>query len=76
MVMASIDNINNKLLVDSGSNLNLISKDYFTQLPGKYDTVGICRGRICEVLGDDTITDSIVVKLHITIIHFQLIFVL
>jgi len=35
MVMASIDNINNKLLVDSGSNLNLISKDYFTQLPRK-----------------------------------------
>ena len=69
--MASIDNINNKLLVDSGSNLNLISKDYFTQLPGKYDTVGICRGRICEALGYNTITDSIVVKLYVTINNYS-----
>jgi len=33
--------------------------------------VGICRGRICEALGYNTITDSIVVKLYVTINNYS-----
>ena len=67
IVLASVDNIKNKLLVDSGSNLNLISVDYFNSLPGQYETVGVCHGRICEALGDDTVTDAIVIRLNVLI---------
>jgi len=67
IVLASVDNIENKLLIDSGSNLNLISVDYFNSLPGQYETVGICHGRICEALGDDTVTDAIVIRLNVLI---------
>jgi len=71
MVFASVDNVENKLLVDSGSNLNLISSNYFNKLPGEYETIGICHGRICEALGDDTITDAIVVRLCVTINNYS-----
>jgi len=50
IVLASVDNVENKLLIDSGSNLNLISVNNFNSLPGQYETVGICHGRICEAL--------------------------
>jgi len=67
IVLASVDNVENKLLVDSGSNLNLISVDYFNSLPGQYETVGVCHGRICEALGDNTVTDAIVIRLNVLI---------
>ena len=70
MVIASVDNSECNLLIDSGSNLNLISRTFFDSLPGEYETIGLCHGRICEALGDDTITDSIVVRLTITINNY------
>ena len=55
------------MLIDFGSNLNLISVNYFNSLPGQYETVGICHGRICEALGDDIVTDAIVIRLNVLI---------
>jgi len=71
IVLASVDNVENKLLIDSGSNLNLISSNYFNSLPGEYETVGICHGRVCEALGDSSITDSIIVRLNVTINNYS-----
>jgi len=67
IVLTSVDNVENKLIIDSGSNLNFISVNYFNSLPGQYETVGICYGRICEALGDDTVTDAMVVRLNVLI---------
>jgi len=53
IVIVSIDNLENKLLVVTGSNTNFIFSDYFNKLPSKYDTIGICRECICEALSDD-----------------------
>ncbi|ORX53741.1 hypothetical protein BCR36DRAFT_283782 [Piromyces finnis] len=73
IVLASVDNIKNKLLIDSGSNLNLVTTKYFNKLPGQYDTVGVCRGKIGEALGDDTISNAIVVRLPIVINSYSFI---
>ncbi|KAG4108364.1 hypothetical protein H8356DRAFT_1349492 [Neocallimastix lanati (nom. inval.)] len=48
---------------DLGSNLNLISVNYFNYLPGHYEIIGICHGLVCEVLGDDTVTDAMEAEL-------------
>lgn len=61
IVMVSIDNLENKLLVVTGSNTNFIFSDYSNKLPSKYDTIGSCLGCIYEALTDDTIRVSIVV---------------
>jgi len=53
------------LLIDSGSNLNLIN--YFNSLPGQYETLGVCHGRICEALGEDKVTDAMVIRLNVLI---------
>jgi len=71
IVLASVDHVENKLLIDSGSNLNLISVDCFNSLPGQYETVGICHGCICEALGDDTVTDAIVIRLNVLINNYS-----
>ena len=46
MVDASVDGIPGKLLIDSCSNLNIITKKYFDQLPNEYEQIGISSGRI------------------------------
>ena len=56
------------MLLDSGSNLNLISVNYFNYLPGHYEIIGICHGLVCEVLGDDTVTDAMVIRLNFLLI--------
>jgi len=71
IVLAFVDNLENKLFIDSGSNLNLISLNYFNSLPDQYETVGICHGRICEALGDDTVTDTMVINVLINTYSFH-----
>eukprot|EP00833_Pecoramyces_ruminatium_P017519 jgi/Orpsp1_1/1191551/evm.model.d7180000086902.1 len=70
MVFASIDDQQGKLLIDSGSNLNLVTTKYLEQLPGEYEQVGFCHGRIYEALGDSTMANAIVVRLTININDF------
>jgi len=63
MIIASIDDLKNKLLIDSGSNL----KFYFPViiwincLSGEYDIVDIFHGLIYRAFSNDTISDSIVI---------------
>jgi len=64
---ASVDHNKERLLIDSGSNLNIVSTTYINRLFGTYEQVSICRGRIYEALGDSTIENAIVVQLKVSI---------
>jgi len=72
LVSCKVDNTSGRLLIDSGSNLNLVSTSYLNSLPGQYEQVGYCRGRIYEALGDNTVADTIVVRLTLHINNFSL----
>jgi len=71
LVKCKVDNTPGRLLIDSGSNLNLISTSYLNSLPGQYEQVGYCRGLIYEALGDNTVADAIVVRLTLHINNFS-----
>ena len=70
IVNASVDDTKGRLLIDSGSNLNLVSTSYINSLPGTYEQVSICRGRIYEALGDSTIANAMVVRLKVSINNY------
>ena len=70
IVNASVDDTEGRLLIDSGSNLNLVSTIYINSLPGTYEQVNVCRGRIYEALGDSTIANAIVVRLKVSINNY------
>ena len=70
IVNASVDDTVGRLLIDSGSNLNLVSTTYINSLPGTYEQVNVCRGRIYEALGDSTIANAIVVRLKVSINNY------
>ena len=71
LVGCHVDNTSGRLLVDSGSNLNLVSSSFLDKLPGQYEQVGYCRGHIYEALGDNTIADAIVIRLTVNINSFS-----
>jgi len=46
MVDVSVNGVLGKHLIDSCSNLSILTKQYFEKLPGEYETVGKSRARI------------------------------
>ena len=70
IINASVDDTEGRLLIDSGSNLNLVSTSYIDSLPGTSEQVNICKGRIYEALGDSTIANVIVVRLKVSISNY------
>ncbi|ORX72549.1 hypothetical protein BCR32DRAFT_250046 [Anaeromyces robustus] len=71
LVNASVDGVQSTQLIDSGSNLNLVSASFINKLPGEISQVGFCKGRIYEALGDSTITEAIVVELKLSIGDYE-----
>ena len=67
MVNASVDGVPGKLLIDSCSNLNIITKRYLDKLPTQYDPIGISRGTIRLATKDDDYSEGIIVRVPVTI---------
>jgi len=71
MVDASVDGVLGKLLIDSCSNLSIVTKQYFDKLPGEYETVGKSRGRIQLATQDEEYSEGIIVRLPVKINNYE-----
>lgn len=67
IVEATVDNVTCRLLVDSGSNLNIVSSRFFNSLPGEYKSAGISKGRILQALSSDEPSEGQLVLLPVKI---------
>jgi hypothetical protein len=67
MVDVSVEGVEGKTLIDSCSNLSLITKRFLDKLSSKYEPVGICRGRIRLTTHNDDYYESYMVRIPIKI---------
>ena len=73
MVDASVDGVPGKLLIDSCSNLSIITKKYLDKLPKEYETLGISCGRIRLATKNDDYSEGVVIKVPVKIKDFNMI---
>jgi len=71
MVDACVDGVLGKLLIDSCSNLSIVTKHYFEKLPVEYEAVGKSRGRIQLATQDEEYSEGIVVRLPVKINNYE-----
>jgi len=72
MVDASVDGVSGKLLIDTCSNLNIMSQKYYNSLPYQYTVVGHSCGRIMLATRDDEYSEGIVVRIPVKINELSL----
>ena len=73
MVDVTVDEIPGKALIDSCSNLNVITKKFYEKLPGNYEEVGISRGRIRLATKNDEYSEGIIVRIPVKINDYKMI---
>ena len=73
IVQATVDEVTCHLLVDSGSNLNIVSSKFFNSLPGEYQSAGISKGRILQALssGEPSEGQLVYLPVRINFIYFE-----
>jgi len=67
MIDISVEGVKGKALIDSCSNLSIITKQFLDKLPSKYSPVGISRGRIRLATMNEEYSESYVVEVPIQI---------
>lgn len=72
MVDIKVDGIKGKALIDSCSNLSIITKQFLDKLPNEYDPIGISAGRIRLATKNDDYSEDIVIRIPITINKFKM----
>jgi len=65
LVKASVDGKDARLLVDTGSNLNIVTSSFLNKLPFSYQHVGPCNGSIFEALGNRATANSYYIRLNV-----------
>ncbi|KAG4084961.1 hypothetical protein H8356DRAFT_1376152, partial [Neocallimastix lanati (nom. inval.)] len=73
MVDITVDGVKGKALVDSCSNLSIITKQFLDKLPNKYEPIGISCGRIRLATRNDDYSESYILKIPIQINKFKMI---
>jgi len=61
-----------KALIDSCSNLSIITKKFLEKLPSKYEPIGISRGRIRLATMNDDYSESYIIEVPVKINNFNL----
>ena len=73
MVDVLVEGVKGKALIDSCSNLSIITKQYLEKLPSKYEPIGISCGRIRLATQNDDYSESYVVRIPLKINHLEII---
>jgi len=72
MVDASVDGVPGKLLIDTCSNLSIMTKQFYNKLPNSYEQIGTSRGRIRLATKNDDYSEGIVIRVPLNINGFCL----
>ena len=72
MIDIVVDGVPGKALIDSCSNLSIITKQYLDKLPNKYEPIGISTGRIRLATMNDDYSEDFVVQIPIVINNFKI----
>ena len=72
MVDISVEGVKGKALIDSCSNLSIITKQFLDRLPSKYEPIGISCGRIRLATKNDDYSESYILKIPIKINNFTM----
>jgi len=67
MVDVLVDGVKGKALIDSCSNLNIVTRKFLNKLPTKYQPVGISHGRIRLATMNDDYSENHIIKLSMKI---------
>jgi len=67
MVDVSVEGIKGKALIDSCSNLSIITKQFLNKLPSNYEPVGISCGRIRLATQNDDYSEGYIIRIPIKI---------
>ena len=67
ITIGKVDDSPARLLVDSGSNVNIISKEFLKALPKEYPKLGVSKGRLIQAVGSSEYTEDQIVQLPIKI---------
>jgi len=73
MVDITVEGVKGKALIDSCSNLSIITKQFLEKLPSVYQPIGISRGRIRLATNQDDYSENYVVQIPIKINNLTLI---
>ena len=73
MVDVSVDGVKGKLLIDSCSNLSIISKKFLNKLPNEYEPIGVSCGRIRLATHNDDYSEGVIVRIPVKINDFTLV---
>jgi len=72
MVDMKVDGVKGKALIDSCSNLSIITKQFLDKLPHEYEPIGISAGRIRLATTNEDYSEDIVIQIPITINKFKM----
>ena len=72
MVDVEVDGIKGKALMNSCSNLNIITQQFLDKLPVKYEPIDISCGRIRLATQNEEYSEDYVVQIPIKINHFEM----
>ena len=72
MVDCTVEGIKGKLLIDSCSNLNIITRKYLDKIPRNFEPIGISCGRIRLATNNDEYSESVIIRVPIRINNFTM----
>ena len=73
MVDVTIEGVKGKTLIDSCSNLKIITNQFLRKLPSVYEPVGISRGRIRLVTINNDYSEDYLINIPIQINNFHMV---
>ena len=72
MVDVIVDGVRGKALIDSCSNLSIITKQFLDKLPYQYEPIGVSAGRIRLATMNDDYSEDLLIKVPIKINELEL----
>jgi len=72
MVDVIVDGVRGKALIDSCSNLSIITKQFLDKLPYQYEPIGVSAGRIRLATMNDDYSEDVLIKVPVKINELEL----
>ncbi len=72
MVDVTVEGVSGKALIDSCSNLSIITKQFLDKLPSEYEPIDISRGRIRLATQNDDYSESYIIRVPVKINNLTL----
>ena len=73
MVDVTVEGVKGKALIDSCSNLNIITNQFLRKLPSVYEPIGISRGRIRLATINDDYSEDYLINIPVQINNFHMV---